>query len=374
MVSSMMVLLLLAVLFLAYSNGANDAFKGVATLLGSGTTDYKWALAWATVTTLAGSLLALVLAHGLVDTFRGKGLVPDAVTAEPRFLLAVSLGAAATVFLATVLGLPVSTTHALTGGLLGAGLLAVGEVRLDALGGSFVLPLLCSPLAALLLSVSIYPVFRSVRRVWGVTSQTCICVGSTREEVTPLADGTLALVRTSVAAHVGHAEECSERYQGQVWGVAAGPAVDRLHYLSAGAVGFARGLNDTPKIVALVMAGQALAPNVGLALVAFVMAAGGLLNARRVAETMSRKITRMNAGQGFTANLVTALLVTAASRFGLPVSTTHVSCGALFGIGMVNGSARWRMILSILLAWVTTLPLAAVLAAVAYAALAGLRT
>src|SRR5262249_26779710 len=105
------------------------------------------------------------------------------------------------------------------------------------------------------------------------------------------------------------------------------------------------------------------APNVGLALVAGAMAVGGLLNARRVAETMSRKITSMNAGQGFTANLVTACLVGAASRFSLPVSTTHVSVGALFGIGMVNRTAHVRMILSILLAWVTTLPIGALFAA-----------
>jgi PiT family inorganic phosphate transporter len=81
---------------------------------------------------------------------------------------------------------------------------------------------------------------------------------------------------------------------------------------------------------------------------------------------MSNKITRMNPGQGFTANLVTALLVAGASRLGLPVSTTHVSVGALFGIGVVNGTARAKMILTILLAWVTTLPLGAALAALSY--------
>jgi inorganic phosphate transporter, PiT family len=74
----------------------------------------------------------------------------------------------------------------------------------------------------------------------------------------------------------------------------------------------------------------------------------------------------MNPGQGFTANLVTSLLVTAASRFGLPVSTTHVSVGALFGIGLVNGTANRSMILVILLAWITTLPLAGLLGAVSY--------
>jgi PiT family inorganic phosphate transporter len=114
------------------------------------------------------------------------------------------------------------------------------------------------------------------------------------------------------------------------------------------------------------LAADALPATLGLALVAVVMAVGGVLNARRVAETMSRKITTMNPGQGFTANLVTSLLVGVASRLGLPVSTTHVSVGSLFGIGVVNRTARAKTVLSILLAWVTTLPLAAALAAGAY--------
>ena len=92
------------------------------------------------------------------------------------------------------------------------------------------------------------------------------------------------------------------------------------------------------------------------------IASGGLLSARRVAETMAHGITEMNPGQGFTANSVTAALVIGASNLGLPVSTTHVSCGALFGIGTVCGQARWKMILEIVLAWLITLPLSAVLA------------
>jgi PiT family inorganic phosphate transporter len=149
-------------------------------------------------------------------------------------------------------------------------------------------------------------------------------------------------------------------------GLEAGRVVDGIHYLTAGAVGFARGLNDTPKIVALLLAGQALPPTVGLGLVGAVMAAGGILNARRVAETLSRKITRMNPGQGATANLVAAFLVIVASRLGLPVSTTHVTVGALFGIGIVNGKANKSTIATILLAWVTTLPVGALLAAGIY--------
>ncbi len=363
---STVLILVAAVLLLAYSNGANDNFKGVATLFGSGTASYRTALAWATLTTLAGSLLALYLAAGLVESFKGKGLVPDEVTRQPAFLLAVSLGAALTVLLATWTGLPVSTTHALTGGLVGAGLLAAaGEVQLGSLGSAFVLPLLCSPVAAVVLTLLLYPLFRWARRRSGVTSQTCVCIGTACEEVTAGPDGAVLLVRTGTVLEVGETAACVERYQGRVLGLQAGGLLDVLHYVSGGAVGFARGLNDTPKIVAA----GALHPSVGLALVAGVMAVGGLLNARRVARTMSQKITRMNPGQGLTANLVTSLLVAGASRLGLPVSTTHVSVGALFGIGVVSGTARPRMVLGILLAWVTTLPLGAGLAAGAYLAL-----
>jgi len=76
---------------------------------------------------------------------------------------------------------------------------------------------------------------------------------------------------------------------------------------------------------------------------------------------MSTRVTAMNPGQGLVANVVTAVLVIGASRFGLPVSTTHVSCGSLFGIGTVTRQAHWRTIGGILVAWVVTLPLAGIL-------------
>ena len=144
-------------------------------------------------------------------------------------------------------------------------------------------------------------------------------------------------------------------------GVEAQRVVDAAHYLSAGAVCFARAVNDTPKIAALLLAAAGLGlPDLGrggVLLVALAMTAGGLVQSRRVAETMSRRITDLNPGQGLTANLATASLVLGASRLGLPVSTTHVSCGTIFGIGMVGGGARWRTIGQILLTWATTLPL-----------------
>ena len=96
------------------------------------------------------------------------------------------------------------------------------------------------------------------------------------------------------------------------------------------------------------------------------IAAGGLLDADRVAETLGKKLTGMNPGQGFAASLVTAGLVTTASLHSLPVSTTHVSVGSLLGMGASTRQVYWRKAAEILLAWITTVPCGAALAACAY--------
>src|SRR3990172_5531742 len=119
-------LILGATLFVAYANGANDNFKGVATLFGSGTADYRKALWWATVTTLAGSLTAFFLATKLISIFQGKGLVPTSLAESQPFGAAVILGAALTVFSAAKIGIPISTTHSLTGAMVGSGFAALG--------------------------------------------------------------------------------------------------------------------------------------------------------------------------------------------------------------------------------------------------------
>jgi PiT family inorganic phosphate transporter len=349
-----------AVLFLAWSNGSNDNFKGVATLYGSGTTTYRKALAWATVTTLAGSLMTLLLAAALVKTFSARGLVADAIAVSPSFLAAVALGAGVTVLLASLFGLPVSTTHALTGALVGAGLASGAAVRFAALGKSFFLPLLVSPLVAVALTALTYPIVSFARRRLGVDKSSCVCVG---EELVAVGNGGAAgaAARISVKA----AANC-DRYEGRIAGLSAQQALDGLHFLSAGAVSFARGLNDTPKIFALLLATRALSPSLGLAAVGVMMALGGIAGARKVAETMSKKIVPLNTGQGFVANAATAFLVIGASRWGVPVSTTHVSTGGILGIGLNTRQARWKTVVAILTAWGTTLPLGAALGALSF--------
>jgi inorganic phosphate transporter, PiT family len=157
-----------------------------------------------------------------------------------------------------------------------------------------------------------------------------------------------------------------DKYNGSVWRITAQRLIDNVHYVSAAAVSFARGLNDGPKIVGLLLVMKALNLQVSMLAVAVAMAIGGWRNAHKVAVTMSKKISTMNDGQALTANLVTAFMVIFASRLGMPVSTTHVSVGSITGIGIVNGSVDKAVISSIFMSWLLTLPIAAVISASTY--------
>jgi inorganic phosphate transporter, PiT family len=138
--------------------------------------------------------------------------------------------------------------------------------------------------------------------------------------------------------------------------------VEHVHIVSATSICFARGVNDTPKLAALLVAARIAGLQVSAGLVALMIAIGGLLLARRVAETMSLRINHMDAAQGVSANIITALLVLFASKFGLPVSTTHVSVGSIAGVGAGAGTLDWATLRSVLLSWVVTLPCAAAVA------------
>lgn len=309
-----LVVLVIAVGCVAFTNGANANFKGVASLYGSGMTSLRVAAWWGTGATFAGSLAAMLLSAGMLRAFSGKGLVSDSLAASPEFLCAVALGGAGTSFLATRFGFPVSTTHALVGALAGAGWIGQGSVSLAGLGGVFVMPLLFSPLLAFLAAACMLLLFRPLKTLF-------------------------------------------ERRPG---------VLNSAHYLSAGAASFARGLNDTPKIAAplLVLPGWEI--HWMFLLVAVGIALGGVVDIRNVAETLGKKVTGMNPVDGLAACLVTSVVVSTASLHAFPVSTTHVSVGSLSGIGCVTAKAHWRKIGEVGLAWICTAPCGAVLAAIAY--------
>ncbi len=324
----MLVLLVAAAVLLAFSNGANDNFKGFATIWGCGTLSYRTAIILSNAATLAGGVASVIIAGGLVKQFSGRGLIDDAVAASSAFSFAVAAGAGTTVMLATRLGFPISTTHALVGGLTGAGLVSGSALHWSALGSGFMLPLLVSPLLSATIAFGIYGGAKLIQR-----------------QFAPAYAGGIT------ANGPGNIEPNSAILNG-------------THIASAVAICFARAVNDTPKLAALMM-GAGILSSVNSALAATAaMVAGGWLLSRRVAETMSLKISDISPVQGVTANLVTAALVLTASRFSLPVSTTHVSVGSIIGSGVSAGRVDLSAIRSVLLSWVVTLPMSAALAAI----------
>src|SRR5205823_4653275 len=228
----------------------------------SGTCGYRMAITWATVTTFAGSIVSVFLAQTLLKKFSGKGIVPDHFVGSEYFLLAVAVGAGATVILATLTGFPISTTHALTGAMAGSGWVAIGsQVNLGVLGRAFFLPLLLSPLPAVALGAVLYLVFRWSRLRLGIRKEWCLCVGE-EQRVVPMPQASSVLVfeptAPTVSACLDEQSQCAQRYAGRFFGIGCQRAMDAAHFLSAGVVSFARGLTDTPKMAALLLTLPAL--------------------------------------------------------------------------------------------------------------------
>ncbi|MCW5778511.1 MAG: inorganic phosphate transporter [Nitrospira sp.] len=363
-------------LALAFANGANDVSKAIATLVGSGVTGYRTAILWGTVWTVLGAVLSGVIATAMVKTF-SQGLLAPGVSASLNLVVAVLVGAMLWVLVASRTGLPVSTTHALTGAIVGAGLLAFGREGLlwEGIGKKIVLPLILSPLLALALSLVLHPLTRRLAARW---EGTCLCVMPTARALVMI-DGqgaTRTLFQTTTLGRPVMAVPAQCDRAG-LNGLTVG--LDSIHWCSSGLASLARGTNDAPKIAAMLLLGSAIAswPSVAahsaaIIGVAVAMGVGSYLGGLRVTKVLAEKVTQMNHSEGLSANLTTSSLVFVSALMGLPVSTTHVSSSAIIGIGLLKGvsAVRWTTVRDMVLAWVVTLPAAAFLSALAYLLLA----
>ncbi|OQW63940.1 MAG: hypothetical protein BVN29_15145 [Nitrospira sp. ST-bin5] len=372
----MSILAFVLVLSLAFANGANDVSKAIATLVGSGVADYRTAILWGTCWTVVGAGLSGLAATAMVKTFSQGLLASDAATL-PALGPSVLAGAVTWVLVASWTGLPVSTTHALTGAIVGAGFMAFGSEGLVWTGISrkIILPLLLSPVLALTIAVLIHNLVSTLAVRW---EGTCLCVMPAARALVMIdgqgATRTLFQTMTLGRPVMAVPAQCD---RAGLNGLAIG--LDSIHWYSSGLASLARGMNDAPKIAAILLLGSATAlwPNSGLQIsallgVAAAMGVGSYAGGLRVTQVLAEKVTRMDHSEGLSANLTTSSLVLVSAVMGLPVSTTHVSSSAIIGIGLLKGvsAVRWTTVRDMVLAWVVTLPAAAFLSALAYVLLA----
>lgn len=307
---------------LAFASGANDISKSIATLVGSGESDYKGAVVVTALAIAAGAVLASAWAVKMTLLFT-KGMLSPQVQLNQTFALAILAGAVGWVLLSTRVGMPVSTTHAIVGATLLTGLYAFGfdQVLWGSVWKKVALPLLLSPIAAF---GAAWLLFRGLNWL------------------------------------------CRERYCLNChW----------AHWASAVSSGFARGLNDTPKIAglgfffyAVLEPSATVAPRWFFLVLAAANAAGGIIMGLKVTDTLAHKVAKMDHLDGFAANLATTAMVVAAAVHGFPVSTTHVSSSAIMGMGLRKGSGgvNHAMVGRIALAWLVTLPTAGAIGVAAY--------
>ncbi|GAV25428.1 putative low-affinity inorganic phosphate transporter [Carboxydothermus islandicus] len=303
--------------WLAFENGGNDISKSVSTLISGGVTNYRTAIMSGTIATLIGGLTSAWASRQMVKLF-SSGLL-DETNFPSSIALATLIGAILWVAIATRISMPVSTTHAITGAIIGAGVLSLGveHIKWGALYSKVVIPLLASPVISITIAYTL----------WNI--------------IMKLPEG---------------------RY------------LRSVHFLSSMFATFARAVNDTPKIVAL---GFFITVTTGLDastitplffITAIAMALGSYVKGLPVTHLLAEKITKMDDREALGANLTTALLVSTASKLGLPVSTTHVISSAIIGFGLKKGSGEvsWRVVRDMVLSWVVTLPVAGIFAAILF--------
>ncbi len=334
MLEIVVVTILLALVFDFY-NGMNDAANSVATIVSTRVLSPRQAVAWAAFWNFVA---AFVFGTAVAQAIHGKVLESESIS--HALILATLVGAIAWTHLCTKVGLPISVSHALIGGLIGAGLMQGGfDLSVLKLGGIgwiaafiFLAPLIGMAVGSLLMW-AVYWIFRnrpparvdSLFRAGQLVSSAGFSLGHGGND----AQKTMGIITMSLVAG----------------GYLAGP-VDAV----TGKVG-------APAVPLWVV----LAAHAAIAL-------GTLLGGWQVIRTMGTRLTKLRPVQGFCAETAGAIVLFGVNAVGIPVSTTHSVTGAIMGAGAVRRTTavRWVVATRILWAWLLTIPLAAATSGLTY--------
>lgn len=360
-----MVLVLFAtglLFLLAFANGSNDISKTVATLAGTRITSIQKAILWGTVWTSAGALAGLFWGAAIIKTLLQSIYTDQGALDLPRSI-AIALAPSLWIMLATWRKWPVSTTHAIVGGLVGIGLVTAGMdgIAWHTTFNKIILPLLVSPLVAVMLAYIFAPMLDRV----------AVTISKTRVRLPAKPRLFPANVTGSQFRDTDQCLLCDAEDESASVSPGFVLSVDQLHWMTSGLLSFSRGLHDTPKLIAtvlpLLLLGESIPSQWNYVIAAMAMGAGGFMIGNRVTEVLGFNVTRMTNAQGFSANLIATILVLGASRLGMPVSTTHVAASSIMGIGLTNGVGLNRdVVRSMIFAWVITAPVSGLFSVLIY--------
>jgi PiT family inorganic phosphate transporter len=364
--------------YMALNIGANDVANNVGPAVGARVLTMGGALAMAAVCETAGALIA---GSEVVDTVSGGIILPAVIDAPAmvRIMLAALLSAALWINLATWIGAPVSTTHSIIGAVIGGGMAAAGFTSVNwAAMGAITLSWMFSPMlggviaAAFLAFIEAAIIYRldkiAAARFWvpllialmaGAFSTYLALKGL--ENVASFSAATLAAIGLAgfvaiwaiAHAQVRRASRDMENRNQSLKKLFRIPLI-----ISAALLSFAHGANDVANAVgplaAIVRAatpgGAEAAPQWVMVVGALGISVGLLLFGPRLVRMVGGEITKLNPMRAFCVALSTALTVIVASWFGLPVSSTHIAVGAVFGVGffrewyIANSKQRRRYI------------------------------
>jgi inorganic phosphate transporter, PiT family len=321
---ALFVLVVLVALGFDFTNGFHDTANAIATSVGTRAVTPRMAVLIASVANLAGAFVTTAVAKSVAT-----GII-DGNLATLQTLLAALFGAIAWNLLTWWLGLPSSSSHALIGGLIGAALAQSGEagVQWHSVAHKVVIPAVFAPViafaAAFLLLVFLYWIFKWLNP--GIASRGF-----------------------------------------------------RLGQLGTGTwVAFTHGANDAQKtmgVIALAIVLHDSGDVANLEIPTWVKVSAGLAiglgtyaGGWRIIRTLGQRVFRMEPESGFAAQAAAGTTIYLATKYGYPLSTTHVVSGAVIGAGATRrlSAVRWGIAGNILVAWVLTIPAAALVAAAFY--------
>ena len=320
--------LIVVALAFDFLNGLHDAANSIATVVGTRLLSPAAAVGFAAFFNFAAYFLALKWPqlHKVADTI-GKGLIDkDLIT--PAVVFGALVGAMFWNVVTWLKGIPSSSSHALVGGIIGAGVAHAGLSGIQWTGlNKTLLAIVLSPTLGLILTM-------------------------------------LIMLATSWMGVRASARGAERAFRG-------------LHLVSAGAYSLGHGLNDAQKTMGVItvllystgyLHGDFAVPH-WVALSCYVaIGLGTLTGGWRIIETMGTRITKLNQHQGFSASAGGSVMLFAASYLGIPVSTTHTITGCVIGAGAARraSAVRWGVARNVMIAWIITIPASATVAALFY--------